>query len=48
MIVRNVILKDLLLSEPVVTNEAEMFQWLPKEHMCILVYLVSKRQDPIN
>ncbi|CAL1526010.1 unnamed protein product [Lymnaea stagnalis] len=27
--------------EPVVSNEAEMFQWLPKEHMCILVYLVT-------
>jgi len=27
--------------EPIVTNPAEMFQWLPKEHMCILVYLVT-------
>ncbi|RUS80189.1 hypothetical protein EGW08_012046 [Elysia chlorotica] len=27
--------------EPVVSNAAEMFQWLPKEHMCILVYLVT-------
>merc|ERR1719422_650585 len=23
------------------TNPGEMFQWLPKEHMCILVYLVT-------
>uniref|UniRef100_A0A2C9JSS8 MAU2 chromatid cohesion factor homolog n=1 Tax=Biomphalaria glabrata TaxID=6526 RepID=A0A2C9JSS8_BIOGL len=27
--------------DPLVSNEAEMFQWLPKEHMCILVYLVT-------
>jgi len=24
------------------SNPIELFQWLPKEHMCILVYLVSK------
>jgi len=27
--------------EPQITNTTEMFQWLPKEHMCILVYLVT-------
>ncbi len=30
------------LTEPVQqTNPADLFQWLPKEHMCVLVYLVS-------
>lgn len=27
--------------EPVPTNELDLFQWLPIEHMCILVYLVT-------
>ena len=24
------------------SNPADQFQWLPKEHMCVLVYLVSQ------
>ncbi|KAG1667223.1 MAU2 chromatid cohesion factor [Nymphon striatum] len=27
--------------EVVSTNQGDMFQWMPKEHMCVLVYLVS-------
>ncbi|KAL5005286.1 hypothetical protein ScPMuIL_018742 [Solemya velum] len=27
--------------EPESTNPVELFQWLPKEHMCVLVYLVT-------
>eukprot|EP00918_Siedleckia_nematoides_P020020 GHVU01042675.1.p1 GENE.GHVU01042675.1~~GHVU01042675.1.p1 ORF type:complete len:604 (+),score=53.86 GHVU01042675.1:25-1812(+) len=27
--------------EPLQSNSADMFQWLPKEHMCVLVYLVT-------
>jgi MAternally-affected-uncoordination protein len=27
--------------EPVNAAQADLFQWLPKEHMCVLVYLVS-------
>lgn len=28
-------------SEPVqISSPIELFQWLPKEHMCVLVYLV--------
>lgn len=23
------------------SNPADLFHWLPKEHMCVLVYLVS-------
>lgn len=25
------------------SNPADLFHWLPKEHMCVLVYLVSSR-----
>ena len=28
-------------SEPLPSNQAELFQWLPKEHMCVLVYLIT-------
>ncbi|XP_041367960.1 MAU2 chromatid cohesion factor homolog [Gigantopelta aegis] len=27
--------------EPLSTNPVDLFQWLPKEHMCVLVYLVT-------
>ncbi|XP_060570323.1 MAU2 chromatid cohesion factor homolog [Ruditapes philippinarum] len=27
--------------DPVGSNQIDMFQWLPKEHMCVLVYLVT-------
>ncbi|KAK6189028.1 hypothetical protein SNE40_005079 [Patella caerulea] len=27
--------------EPVSNNPVDLFQWLPKEHMCVLVYLVT-------
>lgn len=27
--------------EPVPTSPVDLFQWLPKEHMCVLVYLVT-------
>ncbi|GIX72970.1 MAU2 chromatid cohesion factor homolog [Caerostris extrusa] len=27
--------------EVIPTNPADMFQWMPKEHMCVLVYLVT-------
>lgn len=26
------------------SNPADLFHWLPKEHMCVLVYLVSPRR----
>ncbi|XP_046543112.1 MAU2 chromatid cohesion factor homolog isoform X1 [Haliotis rubra] len=32
---------DVLLSEPLSGNPVDLFQWLPKEHMCVLVYLVT-------
>lgn len=28
-------------ADPVAVNQMDMFQWLPKEHMCVLVYLVT-------
>lgn len=34
--------KCFCISEPVPANELDLFQWLPIEHMCILVYLVWK------
>ncbi len=27
--------------EPISSNPADLFHWLPKEHMCVLVYLVT-------
>jgi len=38
----DLILYFSICSEPVYpTSPIDMFQWLPKEHMCVLVYLVS-------
>lgn len=28
------------------SNPADLFHWLPKEHMCVLVYLVSRQGGP--
>ena len=27
------------------SNPADLFHWLPKEHMCVLVYLVRKKKQ---
>ena len=44
----NAELRLLVAEPPVVTgNPVDQFQWLPKEHMCVLVYLVRLCFPPL-